>query len=90
MVDQTLFMIAAQPGRASLIDQLPDRGHAGLNFRSTIDEITAKNQLIVGWQNGQELQQRLITAMNIPNHPVMRLRSVNPLLMRHIKILATL
>ena len=90
MVDQTLFMIAAQPGRASLMDLLPDHGHAGLNSGSTIDEITAKNQVIVVWQHGQELQQRLITAMNIANHPVMLLRSVNPLLMRHIKILATL
>jgi hypothetical protein len=48
--------------------------HRGGGLGSSVDDISAKHDVIVFRQNTDELLQRLITAMNVTDHPVVAAR----------------
>ena len=69
-IDQSLLVIAPQPGGTTAGDKSPGKVHRGFDRRAAVDQIAQKNQVIAARQNRQQVLQRCATSMNIADHPV--------------------
>jgi molybdopterin-biosynthesis enzyme MoeA-like protein len=63
-------MISSQPGCLSSSNQGPSQLHGGGGLGPTVDDITAKHDVIILWQSAEQSLQRLVTTMHVTDHPV--------------------
>lgn len=70
-IDESLFMITAKPDGPPLLNEVPRQVHRRFDPWTAIDQIPEKDQRIPVWKNRQEIAQRMVTTMDISDHPVM-------------------
>ena len=70
-MDEILLVVTAQPRRTARLDQIPDQIHRCGDGLTTVDHIPAEHQMVVRRQNRKQIEQRLVAAMHISNHPVL-------------------
>jgi hypothetical protein len=70
-VNQPLFMVASQPGSPAAFHQPPDQMDACGDVGPAIDDVTAKHQVIVRWQDRHQTKQHVVTSVHVTDDPVM-------------------
>ena len=63
-------MVPAQPCGTAGLDQIPDQIHRCGNGLTTVDNVSAKDQMVVLRQGGEKMAKWLMAAMHISNYPV--------------------
>ena len=69
-VDQFLLMISPQPGGPAGSHQIPDQQHRCLNPGTAVDHIAAEHEMIPLGEDSKQFQKSPVTAMHIPDDPV--------------------
>ena len=69
-INEVLLMVPAQPCGTTGLNQIPDQIHRGGSGLTTVDHITAEDQMVVRRQGGEQMTKRLMAAMHISNQPV--------------------
>ena len=70
-MDEILLVVTAQPRCTARLDQIPNQIHRCRDGLTTVDHIPAEHQMVVRRQNRKQIEQRLVAAVHISNHPVL-------------------
>ena len=67
---QVGFVISHQPDGPAGAHQAPGQLHGAADLGAAVDHITAKHNFVAGWQTSYQPLQRVGTAVDVPDHPV--------------------